>query len=449
MSIRRGQEDTCTVRCYNPDEIDVRFDDERLVADAGLLLPATLAVGLGLRELLDAHVDLGKAPGAAHAGDKAMTMVHSLLAGGSWIDDCDRLRAGVTGSVLGHRVLAPSTVGTFLRSFTFGHARQLDRVSLAALQRAWQAGAGPGAAPLTIDVDSTICEVYGTRKQGAAFGHTKVRGYHPLLAFAAGSWDLLHARLRGGNAYTARGAAGFVAETIGRVRAAGASGPLTLRADSGFYARTVVAVCQRHQVRFSITVKLNKAVRKAIAAIPEQAWTPIGYWLEGGADVAETSYRPFGKKGPLTRLIVRRVRPTPGSQLALFTDYAYHPFITDRQGTTLELEADHRRHAEVEPAICDLKAGAGLAHLPSGRFGANAAWLGLCGIAYNLGRWTSRLGLGEGRMSPKTLRVRYLALPGRLAVSARRPILHLPARWPWRWRWEFALARLRCIPHPT
>jgi Transposase DDE domain group 1 len=165
--------------------------------------------------------------------------------------------------------------------------------------------------------------------------------------------------------------------------------------------------------------------------------------------VAETSYRPFGKQGPLTRLIVRRVRPTPGSQLALFTDYAYHPFITDRQGTTLELEADHRRHAEVEPAICDLKAGAGLAHLPSGRFGANAAWLGWCGIAYNLGRWTSRLGLGEGRMSPKTLRMRYLALPGRLAVSARRPILHLPARWPWRWRWEFALARLRCIPHPT
>jgi hypothetical protein len=276
-----------------------------------------------------------------------------------------------------------------------------------------------------------------------------VRGYHPLLAFAAGTWDLLHGRLRGGSAYTARGAAGFVAETIGRVRAAGASGPLTLRADSGFYNRTVVAVCQRHGVRFSITAKITKAIRKAIAAIPADAWTPIPYWLEDGADVAETSYRPFGKKGTLTRLIVRRVRPTPGSQLALFTAYAYHPFITDRAGSTLELEADHRRHAEVEPAICDLKAGAGLQHLPSGRFAANAAWLGLCGIAYNLGRWTTRLGVGEGRMSPKTLRVRYLALPGRLAVSARRPTLHLPARWPWRWRFQFALARLRCIPHPT
>jgi hypothetical protein len=222
-----------------------------------------------------------------------------------------------------------------------------------------------------------------------------------------------------------------------------------LRADSGFYNRTVVAVCQRHDVRFSITAKLTKAVRRVIEQIPKDAWTPIGYWLEGGADVAETSYRPFGKKGPLTRLIVRRVRPTPGSQLALFTDYDYHPFITDRQGSTLELEADHRRHAEVEPAICDLKHGAGLEHLPSGRFAANAAWLGLVGIAYNLARWTGRLGVDEARMTTKTLRVRYLALPGRLTASARRPTLHLPARWPWQWRWEFALARLRCIPHPT
>jgi Transposase DDE domain group 1 len=149
------------------------------------------------------------------------------------------------------------------------------------------------------------------------------------------------------------------------------------------------------------------------------------------------------------RLIVRRVRPPPGSQLALFCADDYHPFITDRAGPTLELEADHRRHAEVEPAICDLKHGAGLQHLPSGRFAANAAWLALCAMAYNLARWTTRLGVGEVRMSPKTLRVRYLALPGRLAVSARRPTLHLPARWPWRWRFQFALARLRCIPHPT
>ena len=437
------------MRCYNPDEITVAFDEERLVADAGLLLPATLAVGLGLRELLDGCVDLGQAPGRANVGDKAMTLVHSALAGGSWIDDCDRLRAGQAGSVLGHRVLAPSTIGTFLRSFSWGHARQLDAASGQALQRAYKAGAGPTDGPLTIDVDSTICEVYGTGKQGAAFGHTGVRGYHPLLAFAAGTWDLLHGRLRGGSAYTARGAGGFVAETIGRVRAAGASGPLTLRADSGFYNRTVVAVCQRHDVRFSITAKLTKAVRRAIQQLPEDAWIPIPYWLEDGADVAETRYRPFGKKGPLTRLIVRRVRPTPGSQLALFCAYDYHPFITDRAGSTLELEADHRRHAEVENVIRDLKYGVGLNHLPSGKFAANAAWLALNVIAHNLARWTSRIGLGETLITTKTLRTRYLDLPGRLTRSARKLHLHLPTRWPWAHQFLLALDRLRCVPFPT
>jgi hypothetical protein len=165
--------------------------------------------------------------------------------------------------------------------------------------------------------------------------------------------------------------------------------------------------------------------------------------------VAETSYRPFGKRGPAVRLIVRRVRPTPGSQLALDVVFDYHPFITNREGLTLELEADHRRHAEVEPAICDLKHGLGLEHLPSGRFAANAAWLALVGIAHNLARWTGRIGLGEQAVTAKTLRTRYLAIPGRLTVSARRPTLHLPARWPWRWRWQFALAGLRCIPYPT
>jgi hypothetical protein len=437
------------MRCYNPDEIDVAFDDERLVADAGLLLPATLAVGLGLRELVDEHVDLADAPGRANAGDKAMTLIHSALAGGQWIDDCGKLRAGSTGQVLGHRVVAPSTIGTFLRSFSWGSARQLDRVSAQALRRAWVAGAGPGALPYTIDVDSTICEVYGLSKQGAAFGHTKVRGYHPLLAFGAGTGDLLGARLRGGNANSGRGAASFVTETINRIRAAGATGQLTLRADSGFYAHPVVKACQRAGVRYSITARLTKAVRRAIKQIPDDDWTPIGYWLDGGADVAETRYRPFGKRGPDVRLIVRRVRPTPGSQLALDVVFDYHPFITDRDGDTLWLEADHRRHAEVETAICDLKHGMGLQHLPSGKFAANAAWLALVGIAHNLARWTGRIGLGEQVVTAKTLRTRYLDLPGRLTVSARRPSLHLPARWPWRWRFQFALARLRCIPYPT
>ena len=150
------------------------------------------------------------------------------------------------------------------------------------------------------------------------------RGYHPLVASVAGSGEVLHTRLREGVANSGRGAGSFVAEAIGRARRAGASGPICLRADSGFYSHKVVDACRKAGVTCSITVKLTKAVHKVIAQIPADAWTPIPYWLDGGADVAETSYRPFGRKGRVTRLIVRRVRPTPGSQLALFCDYDYH-----------------------------------------------------------------------------------------------------------------------------
>jgi hypothetical protein len=430
---------------HSLDAIEVTFDDERLVADAGLIVPATLAQHLGLRGLFDSHVDLGDAAGRANVGHKAMTVIHSGLAGGDSIDDCDALRAGSTGAVLGHAVLAPSTLGTFLRSFTWGHARQLDRVSAELLARAWQAGAGPGDAPVTIDIDSSIHETYGLRKQGGAkFTHTKVRGYHPLYAMIAGTADVVHSRLRGGNANSGRGAASFLTETFNRVRAAGATGPLTVRADSGFYSGAVAGACRRAGVRFSITVKLNKALHKAIAAIADDAWTPIPYFLDG-ADVAETSYRPFGKKAPLVRLIVRRVKPTPGSQLALFVDYSYHAFITDRDGATVELEADHRGHAVVEDAIRDLKYGVGLNHLPSGRFGANAAWLNLNVTAHNLARWTSRLGLGETLIATDTLRRRHLRTPGRITRSGRKLTLHLPKRWPWAEQFTNALARLRTI----
>jgi hypothetical protein len=435
---------------HSPDQLTVTFDDDHAVADAGLILAASLAEGLMLRELFDTHLDLGEAAGAANVGVKAMTFVHSALAGGEWIDDADRLRAGATGQVLGHRVAAPSTLGTFLRSFTWGSARQLDQVAGQALARAWQAGAGPGPWPVTIDVDSTHCQTYGLAKQGASkVDRHGERGYHPLLASVAGLGDVLHSRLREGTANTGRGAASFVTETINRARRAGASGPICLRADSGFYTHKVVAACRKAGVTCSITIKLTKAVRKVIAQLPEQAWTPIPYWLDSGADVAETSYRPFGRKGRVMRLIVRRVRPTPGSQLALFCDYDYHGFVTDRDGETLELEADHRRHAEVENVIRDLKYGVGLNHLPSGKFAANAAWLTLNVIAHNLARWTSRIGLGETLITTKTLRTRYLNLPGRLTRSARRLHLHLPTRWPWASRFLLALDRLRCVPFPT
>ena len=352
---------------HSLDRLETAFDDDRLVANAGLLLPATLAQHLGLQQLVDAHLDLGAAPGRANVGDKLLTLIASALAGGDCIDDADALRAGGTASVLGCAVKAPSTLGTFLRSFRWGHVRQLDRVTRELLARAWATGAGPGATPFTIDLDSTICETYGLAKEGARHhGYTGVRGYHPLLAVAAGSGDVLMARLREGRAHTARGAAHFLRETIGRVRAAGASGQLTMRADSGFYAHAVVAVCRKLGVRFSITIRQQPSMRRLIEAIPEAGWTPIEYWLAGGADVAETTYTPFkGEQDAASvRLIVRRVKPTPGSQLALFTRYSYHAFITDRAGQTLELEADHRRHAEIENAIRDLKYGVGLITCP-------------------------------------------------------------------------------------
>lgn len=431
------------------DRVDTAFDDDHLVADAGLLLPATLAAHLGLKGLIDRFLDLGTAVGRANAGDKLLTLIMSALAGGDCIDDANALRAGGTERVLGFRVKAPSTLGTFLRSFRWGHVRQLDRVSRELLARAWAAGAGPGSAPVTIDLDSTICETYGLAKEGATgFTYTKVRGYHPLLAIAAGTGDVLMARLRGGNANSGRSAGHFLRETIGRVRHAGASGELTMRADSGFYAHAVVAVCRKMDVRFSITIRQHKSVRRLIEAIPETAWVPIPYWIDGGADVAETTYTPFaGEKDAVpVRLIVRRVRPTPGSQLAAFVLYDYHAFITDRTGETIVLEADHRRHAEIENAIRDLKYGMGLNHLPSGKFAANGAWLAIQVMAHNLARWTARLGLGEGIVTTKTLRRRLFGLVGRVTRSARRLTLHLPAGWPWAAEFSAALARLRAIP---
>ena len=277
----------------HPDRIKIAFDDHRLVSNAGLFLPATLALHLGLSQLVQQRLDLGDAPGRANTGDKIMTLVASALAGGDCIDDADALRAGGTAGVLDCLVKAPSTLGTFLRSFRWGHVRQLDRVSRELLARAWAAGAGPGDGPLTIDLDSTVCETYGLAKEGARHhGYTGKRGYHPLLAIAAGAGDVLMARLREGRANTARGAAHFLRETVGRVRYAGARGQLTVRADSGFYAHSVVSVCRKMDVRFSITLRQHKSLHNVIEAIPEDAWTPIPYWMDGAADVAETTYIP-------------------------------------------------------------------------------------------------------------------------------------------------------------
>ncbi len=204
-------------------------------------------------------------------------------------------------------------------------------------------------------------------------------------------------------------------------------------------------------VRFSITIRQYKSLRNLIEAIPEEDGTPIPYGMDGAADVAETSYIPFQSEpnAAPVRLIVRRVKPTHGSQLALFASYSYHGCITDRDGDTLELEADHRRHAEVENAIRDLKYGVGLNHLPSGRFAAHAAGLAVQVMAHNLDRWTARIGLGEQLVTTKTLRRRFFSLAGRLTRSARRLTLHLPQRWPWENQFSRAWVRLRALPLPS
>ncbi len=275
------------------DRIQVAFDDHRLVDNAGLLLPATLALHLGLSQLVQQRLDLGDAPGRANTGDKIMTLVASALAGGDCIDDADALRSGGTAGVLDWMVKVSSTLGTFLRSFLWGHVRQLDRVSRELLARAWAAGAGPGDAPLTVDLDSTICETYGLDKEGARHhGYTGKRGYHPLLAVATGTGDVLMSGLREGRANTARGAAHFLRETVGRVRYAGGTGQLTVRADNGFYTHGVVSVCRKMDVRFSITIRQHKSLCNIIETIPEADWTPIPLYLDFG-DGAERGRPAF------------------------------------------------------------------------------------------------------------------------------------------------------------
>jgi len=421
------------------DRTEITFDDDHAVANAGLVLTATLAERLGIEAAVNETVDLGGRPGAALPGRKVMTLVHSMVAGGDCIDDADVLRSGATQGVLAHRVMAPSTLGTFLRAFTFGHVRQLDKVAGIVLARAWAAGAGPGGGPTTIDLDSTVCEVHGYHKQGAAYGYTRVLGLHPLLATRAETGEVLHVRQRKGSANTARGAVRFLSELVARVRRAGATGALTVRADSGFWSERVLETCRRLRVAFSVTVRQIPQVKEAIAAIPEADWTPIHYTERGEAQVAETTY-----KGD--RLVVRRTRLV-GPQAALWPDWRHHAFVTDRRGDAVALDEDHRRHAVTELAIRDLKEGAGMNHCPSGRFFANSAWLVVAALAHNLLRWTASLGLGiEGPVVAKTIRRRFISLPGRLTRSARRRWLHLPSAWPWREAFFAAVARLRALP---
>jgi Transposase DDE domain group 1 len=425
-----------------PDSTRVVFDDQRAVANAGVLLPAVLAGRLGLEALIDETVDLGDRPGSAHPGRKVMTLVSAMALGADCIDDCDVVRSGQTRAVLGHTVSAPSTLGTFLRAFTFGHVRQLDRVLAVALARAWAAGAGPGADRLVVDVDSFVGEVYGAEKQGASYGYTHRFGYHPILATRAGTGEVLHIRARKGSANTSRGALRFVEELIPRLARAGATGPRLLRADSGFWNVKIMTRLQSAGWTYSIGVRQQTAVKTAIAAIPEADWQALpDYPQTGEAQIAETM---LGAR----RLIVRRTRLV-GPQAELWPDWRHFAFLTNRVDALELVESEHRQHAVVELAIRDLKDQA-LAHFPSGRFLANAAWTVIAALAHNLLRWTTLIGLPDTIIpTARTLRRRLLTVPGRLTQTGRRVTLRLPARWPWHTQFLTALARLRAIPALT
>ena len=432
------------------DRIDATFDDPNLVANAGLLLVATMSQRLGLEALIDATVRLEGRAGGARPGRKVLTLVHAMCAGGSHIDHVDMLRSGATSAVLGHRVMAPSTIGTFLRSFTFGHCRQMEAVNGHSLQRAWAAGAGSASKALVIDIDSTICEVDGNAKQGASFGYTRKLGYHPLLATRADTGEVLHARMRKGAANTQRGAGRFIDEVVARVRRAGATGQLTIRVDSGFWSNDTIVALNRLDVRYTMAVRCGtKGIADAIAAIPETAWVEIDYTLDGQAQVADCAYTTGKGKHQVTRrLVVRRTRLTGLAQQQLWPDWRHHAFLTDLDDTAVEVDRFHRQHAVVELTIRDLKEGAGLEHVPSGNFHANSAWLQCAVLAHNLIRWTTILGgvrVDDQLIVARTTRTRLLGLPGRIVNRAGRPTLRLPTNWPWATTFTTVLDTLRTL----
>ena len=396
-------------------KIHASFDDRNLVSRAGLVPVMALAQRCGLADLVAGHVRLGRRCGV-NAPAKVLCLVAGMIAGADSIDDMDVLRHGALPAVFGG-VRAPSTLGSFLRSFTWGNARQLEAVHrrfLAALAR--RAPLLPGKDVLAfVDIDSQQKRVFGYHKQGAAFGFTKiggksllVRGLNVLAAVIStplAAPVIAATRLRGGSAASARGAASFVTEAIGVAWDAGCSGTIVVRMDSAYYNSAVIWAIRRAGAFFSVTAQLNPSVRAAIAAIPATAWTPIAYpralwddqlgcWVSD-AEVAEITYTAFTSHphrgrapAPLTaRLIVRRVRDlnttAAAGQEELFPAWRYHAVFTDSPVATIQAEEHHRDHAIIEQVFAD-QADGPLAHLPSGSFAANAAWLACAAISGNL-----------------------------------------------------------------
>ena len=433
--------------------VTTAFDDPNLVSCAGLAPVLELAERAGLHDLVAEHVSISR-PGGQNAPLKILSLIAGMIAGADSIDDMGLLRHGAMRRLFAG-IRAPSTLGTFLRSFTFGHVRQLDAVAsrlLVALARRAPLLAGAGEL-VYVDVDDTVKPTFGYAKQGAGRGYSGVKGLNVLLATistATGRPVIAAARLRKGSTISASGAHRFVADALITAKAAGASGTLVLRADSAFFQSDVVAAVLRRKACFSITARLNPPVRRTIDTIATDAWTTIKYtdasWDEtaqawiSDAEVAEIHFTAFSSlpkdKQVAARLIVRRVPDVnPNNQNPLFTVYRYHAVLTNSPLPMLQAEKAHRGHAIVEQVIADLKNGP-LAHLPSGSFMANCAWLVLAAMAFNLTRTAGVLASTfHAKATPGTIRAQLINVPGRLARSARRLVLHLPTSWPWQNAW--------------
>jgi hypothetical protein len=440
------------------------FDDPNLVSCSGLGPVGDLAERAGLQQLVAAHLRIAK-PGGGNAVLKVPALVAGMVAGADCIDDMSLLRHGGMDRLF-TGVRAPSTLGTFLRTFTFGHVRQLDAVASRLLVNlSTHAPLLPGADELAyIDVDDTVRATHGYAKQGSGRGYTGVKGLNALIAIVStpGCAPVIAAaRLRKGSTNSVKGAHRLIADALVTAKAAGASGLRVLRADSAFYNHQVIAAVTRHKSCFSITARQDPAIRRAISGIGEHAWTPIKYtnaifdedagrWISD-AEVAETCYTAFGSKPKANqvtaRLIVRRVPDlNPAHQSELFTVYRYHAVFTNNPAPMLAAEKAHRGHAIVEQVIADLKNGP-LAHLPSGKFWANSAWLVCAAIAFNLTRAAGALASAfHARATTGTIRAQLINVPARLANSGRRLTLHLPANWPWEHPWQQMRTAIQSIP---
>jgi len=449
-----------------------RFDDPNLVSCAGLVPVAALAEKCGLAALADEHLSVPTDKGS-NAGAKVSALVAGMVAGADSIDDMALLRHGAMGTLF-DRPYAPSTLGSFLREFAFGHVRQLDAVAsrlLARLAERTPLLAGIDG-PVMVDLDDTIIEVHGYAKHGSGYGYSGVRGLNALIATvttAGGAPVITGQRLRKGSCGSSRGAARIVGDTLAtvtRLRSTEATGKPLLRADSAFYGHPTVAAATRGGADVSITVRLDPKVKAAIAAIDECTWTPIEYtdaiydettgqWVSR-AEVAEIGFTAFSSRKAAEhipgRLVVRRIpdlnHSSDTGQATLFDTWRFHAFFTTSELDTVTADKTHRGHAIIEQVHADLKSSA-LAHLPSGRFPANGAWLVLAVMAFNLTRAAAALtGPALAKARTATIRRTLITVPARIASSARRLTLHLPRDWPWKSAWNTLFQNLFGRHHP-